>query len=330
MKVTLKNIIVPSIPLAVLLILSSVGLWVASDFGARLAAAHSSQSTVVDNMLSFLSPSALLSSFISLGLTLLNVFLLSQVNNRFTIIRSRTFLPTLIFLLLMSSMSETHLSNGSNLALTIVILSLFYLFRMARDRNASEQAFMGSFLISLGSIIIQPLIFIIPVCWIGFMMFQSFSLRTFLASIFGAVAPWIIYITGEAMILGKIDVGNIFILNPVLVLNPATIPLQGAIYFGTLLAIFIVCTIGMFSLSNNDAIHTRNKLNFMLLLIISLIILAVIFRGQFSSFLPIIILIFSLLVSHPITLKQNNFYSIIFIIFCAINIAYIISKFIFI
>ncbi|MDD4991202.1 MAG: hypothetical protein PHR83_03110 [Paludibacter sp.] len=330
MKVTLKNIIVPSIPLSVLLILSCVGLWVASDFGAQLAAAHSTQSTVVDSMLSFLSLSALLSSLISLGLTMLNVFLLSQVNNRFTIIRSRTFLPTIIFLILMSSLSETHLSNGSNLALTIVLLSLFYFFRMARDRNASEQAFMGSFLISLGSIIINPLIFIIPVCWIGFMMFQSFSLRTFLASIFGAVAPWIIFTAGEAILLGKIDIGNIFILNPVLEFNPAIIPLQGAIYFGTLLAIFIVCTIGMFSLSNSDAIHTRNKLNFMLLLIISLIILTVIFRSQFSSFLPIIVLIFSLLVSHPLTLKQNNFYGIIFLIFCAINIAYIISKFIFI
>jgi hypothetical protein len=330
MKVTLKNIIVPSIPLAVLLILSCVGLWIVSDFGAQLAAVHSSQSTVVDSMLSFLSPSALLSSFISFGLTLLNVFLLSQVNNRFTIIRSRTFLPTIIFLVLMSSMSETHLSNGSNLALTIIIFSLFYLFRMARDRNASEQAFMGSFLISLSSIIINPLIFIIPVCWIGFMMFQSFSLRTFLASIFGAIAPWIIYIAGEAMFLGKIDVGNIFILNPVLEFNPTTIPLHEVIYFGTLLAIFIVCTVGMFSLSNSDAIHTRNKLNFMLFLIISLIMLAVIFRSQFSSFLPIIVLIFSLLVSHPLTLKQNNFYGIIFLIFCAINIAYIISKFIFI
>ena len=229
----------------------------------------------------------------------------------------------------MSSMSETHLSNGSNLALTIVILSLFYLFRMARDRNASEQAFMGSFLISLSSIIINPLIFIIPVCWIGFIMFQSFSLRTFLASIFGTLAPWIIFVAGEAMLLGKIDVGNIFILKPVLEFNPATIPLQSAIYFGTLLAIFIICTVGMFSLSNNDAIHTRNKLNFMLLLIISLIMLAVIFRGQFSSFLPMIVMVFSLLVSHPLTLKQNNFYGIIFIIFGVINIAYIISKFIF-
>jgi len=330
MKVSLKNITVPSIPLAVLLVLACIGLWFATFLGAQLAATHGTQNTIVDSMLSFLSLSTLLSNLISLGLTLLNAFLLAQINNRFTIIRSRTFLPVLIFLVLMGSMSETHLANGSLLALTIFILSMFYLFRMARDRNASEQAFMGSFLISLSSIIINPLIFIIPVCWIGFMMFQSFSLRTFLASIFGTISPWIIYISGEAMFMGKIDVSNIFILHPAIGFNPATIPLPEVIYFGTLLVIFIICTIGMFSLSNNDAIHTRNKLNFMLLLIITLIILASIFQSQHSSFLPLIALTFALLVSHPFTLKQNNFYGIIFLIFCAINIAYIISKFIYI
>jgi NADH:ubiquinone oxidoreductase subunit 6 (subunit J) len=130
--------------------------------------------------------------------------------------------------------------------------------------------------------------------------------------------------------MGKIDVSNIFILHPAIGFNPATIPLPEVIYFGTLLVIFIICTIGMFSLSNNDAIHTRNKLNFMLLLIITLIILASIFQSQHSSFLPLIALTFALLVSHPFTLKQNNFYGIIFLIFCAINIAYIISKFIYI
>jgi hypothetical protein len=330
MNVSLKNITVPSIPLAVLLVIACVGLWFTAYLGTQLAATHGAQNTIVDSMLSFLSLSTLLSNLISLGLTLLNAFLLAQINNRFTIIRSRTFLPVLIFLVLMGSMSETHLANGSLLALTIFILSLFYFFRMARDRNASEQAFMGSFLISLSSIVINPLIFIIPVCWIGFMMFQSFSLRTFLSSIFGTISPWIIYISGEAMFMGKIDISNIFKLNPAIGFNPATIPLPELIYFGTLLLIFIICTIGMFSLSNSDAIHTRNKLNFMLLLTITLIILAMIFQSQHSSFLPLIALIFSLLVSHPLTIKQNNFYSIIFLIFCAINLAYIISKFIYI
>jgi len=39
-------------------------------------------------------------------------------------------------------------------------------------------------------------------------------------------------------------------------------------------------------------------------------------------------LVYALLISHPLTLKQNNFYSILFIVFCFINIAYAVSKYI--
>lgn len=329
MRITLKNLIIPSIPLAVFLVGTCFILWISAYFGARYSTDSTQVTSIVESLQSVFLPNSLLSNLVCMSLTMLNAFLIAQINNRFTIIRTRTFLPIFIFLLLTASWNQTHTLIGSHISLTLFIFALFNFFRMARDRKASEDAFMGSLLISISSLLINPLIFIIPMCWIGFMMFQSFSLRTFLASIFGTLAPWIIFVAGEAMLLGKIDVGNIFILKPVLEFNPATIPLQSAIYFGTLLAIFIICTVGMFSLSNNDAIHTRNKLNFMLLLIISLIMLAVIFRGQFSSFLPMIVMVFSLLVSHPLTLKQNNFYGIIFIIFGVINIAYIISKFIF-
>jgi len=83
----------------------------------------------------------------------------------------------------------------------------------------------------------------------------------------------------------------------------------------------------MYSISNSDAFNTRNKLNFLLFLLISLVILAFIFRNQFISFLPMIALVYSLLISHPLTLKQNNFNGILFLVFCLINIAFVISKY---
>ena len=328
MRISLKNIITPSIPLAALLVIICCGLWLSAFFGARLALFPGQSNALIKGVQTVFIPNTLLSNLLSLIFTILNAFLLAQINNRFTIIRTRTFLPIVTFLTLISTWNETHIVNGSHATLTLFILALFYFFSMSRNRNASEQAFMGSFLISTSSILINPLIFLIPVCWIGFMMFQSFSLRTFLASVFGTLAPWILYLSARYLINPDFDFLQAFAIIPTIDLSFSAFALQDLIYSALIMIIMIICLTGMYSLTHSDAIDTRNKLNFLVLLLISVSVLSFLYMNQFVSFLPIIALVYSLLISHPLTLKQNNFYGIIFLIFCFINIAYIISKYI--
>jgi len=328
MKVSLKNLIVPSIPLGVLLVIGFIILWLTAYFGARFETSPVQSPTFANNIESFIYPNSFLSNMLSIAFTLLNAFLLGQINNRFTIIRTRTFLPIFTFMLLMSSWNETHQANSSHLVLTIITLSLFYFFSMARDRNASEQAFVGSFLVSVSSLFVNPVILLIPICWIGFVIFQSFSLRTFLASIFGTLAPWILFISGKYLFQSGINFHQIINLTPNFEFNISAFSFPVLIYIASLIIILIISLIGMFSLSNSDAINTRNKLNFLVLLLLSLLVLSFIFRNQFALFLPLIALIFSLIFSHPFTLKHSNFYGIIFIVFCFVNIAYVVSKYI--
>ena len=186
---------------------------------------------------------------------------------------------------------------------------------------------MGSLLISISSLLINPIIFIIPLCWIGFMMFQSFSLRTFLASIFGMLAPWILYLSVIYLLQPDFHLYQQFNLNLNSELSIYTFTLPEIIYAASIGLIMIISIFEMYSITNSDAINTRNKLNFLLFLLISLVILSFIFRNQFISFLPLIALVYAILISHPLTLKQNNFNGILFLIFCLINIAFIISKY---
>jgi len=327
MRVSLKNLIVPSIPLAVFLVGACFVLWMSAYMGERYTTFATQNTTIVESLQSVFLPNSLLSNVVCIALTLLNAFLVAQINNRFTIIRTRTFLPILIFLLLLSTWNQTHVMIGSHLVLTFFILSLFYFFNMSRDRKASEEAFMGSFLISLSSLLINPVIFIIPLCWIGFIMSQSFSLRTFLASVFGMIAPWIIYLSVLFMIQPDTNIYQQFNMNLSSELSITTFSLVEIIYAGSISIIMIISIFEMYSITNSDAITTRNKLDFLLFLLISLVILAFIFRNQFISFLPLIALVYALLISHPLTLKQNNFSGILFLIFCLINIAFIISKY---
>lgn len=325
-KVSLKTIIAPSIPLSVLLLGACFILWISTYLGGHNATLQITSSNNLTELQKLLLPDTLLSNLFAFIFTLLNAFLLTQLNNKYTIIRTRTFLPVLIFILLMSSWNETHIASGSHLALTLFIFSLFFALSMFHDKNASEEAFTGSILISIGSIFINPLIFIIPVFWIGFMIMQSFSLKTLLASIIGTLTPWILYLSGLFIFNPNVDLWHTFKLDTTLQLNLLTYPLINIVYIILMAVILIISLVGMYSIYSRDAIHTRNKLNFLLLLLISFLMLSFVFRNQFTLFLPFIGLLFTFLVSHPFSLKQNNFYSIVFIVFCVINIAFVISK----
>ena len=327
MRVSLKNLIIPSIPLAVFLVGSCFVIWMSSFVGERNTTFSTQNTSIAESLQFVFLPNTLLSNIVCFTLTLLNAFLVAQINNRFTIIRTRTFLPILIFLLLLGTWNQTHAMIGSHLVLTLFILALYYFFNMSRDRKASEEAFMGSFLISLSSLLINPMIFIIPLCWIGFVMFQSFSLRTFLASLFGMIAPWIFYLSIVYMLQPDFNIYHLFNLNFNSELSISNFSLPEIIYAISISLIMIISIVEMYSITNSDAINTRNKLDFLLFLLVSLVILSFIFRNQFISFLPIIALVYSLLISHPMTLKQNNFNGILFLIFCMINIAFIISKY---
>jgi len=327
MRVSLKNLILPSIPLAVFLVGSCFVIWMSAYVGAPYSTVVTQNTSLDVSLQSIFSLNSLLLNLVCISLTLLNAFLIAQINNRFTIIRTRTFLPIFIFLILMSIWNQTHIMIGSLFGLTLFNFALFNFFTMSRDRKASEQAFMGSFLISVGSLLINPLIFIIPVCWVGFMMFQSFSLRTFLASVFGVLTPWILYLSVRFMINPDLDITKQIDVYLNIDYSFSTFSLSEIIYSASIAVIMITGIIGMYSVSNSDAINTRNKLNFLFLMLITFIILAFLFRNQFISFLPFIALVYSMLFSHPLTLKQNNFYGILFVVFCLINIAFVISKY---
>jgi len=327
MRVSLKNLVIPSIPLAVFLVVSCFVIWMTAYVGGRFSTYTTLNTSLVDSLQSVFLLNSLISNLVCISLTLLNAFMLAQINNRFTIIRTRTFLPIFIFLILISTWNQTHVMIGSMIGLTLFIFALFNFFTMSRDRKASEQAFMGSLMISAGSLLVNPLIFLIPVCWIGFMMFQSFSFRTFLASIFGVLIPWIIYLSVQYSLVPDFDITKHINIYLNIDYTFSTYALSEIIYAVAIGIIMLISIIGMYSITNSDAINTRNKLNFLFLLLLSVIVLALLFRNQFASFLPFIALIYSILISHPLTLKQNNFYGILFVVFCLFNIVFVISKY---
>lgn len=329
MKVFLKNIIVPSIPLAVFLVGSCSLLWILSFFFGDTGNLPTRNSDLVNYVQLFFRPYTFLSNIVSAAFVLLNAFLIAQINNRFTLIKTRTFLPILTFLLLMSTWSETHIVNGSHISLSLFILSFFYFLNMYRSPKASEMAFMGSFLLGLASIIIHPLVFLIPIFLIGFIIFQSFSTRTFLATLFGISTPWILYLSTLYLLNSDIEFTQFLAANFHFEKVGLELTLAKIIYISSIVVVLVITLFGMFSITNMDAIRTRNNLNFIILLTVSMTVISLVFRNQFLSFLPFLAFFYALIVSYAFTLKANSFYGLLFIVFITINVFYTLANFIF-
>ncbi|MDR0810765.1 MAG: hypothetical protein LBN23_00590, partial [Paludibacter sp.] len=257
MNFSLKPLVSPKLIVAVPIMLLLLALWVVVYLFITPDMAYELPSPQARSIQEFFNYGDLFLNIISIFLTLLNVLLIYLLNNRFTIIRIRTFLPVFIYLLLISVWYQTHYLIYAHFANTLFLFSLFVFFNMYRDRHSTEQAFLGTLLLASGSLIVEPLILLVPICWYNFIRYNCFSLRTFLASLFGMLAPWAIFISINFLIQPDCQWINALIepfqVHPVF-LKHSIVEL---VYIGILLIISIIFLIEMFLLMKNDSMQTR-------------------------------------------------------------------------
>ena len=312
MKFSIKKIISPNMPFSILLVLTTIIVWFIVYKFVNTEPDLEVRSHLSDVVLNVFHSSFLL-TIVSLVITLFNAFLIVQINNRFTIIRTRSFIPVLIFLTVISVVSKVHQLPSSHLALTFQLGALFVFFDMFRNRQAVEQAFLGSLLVAIGSLFIEPMILFIPLCWIGFARFKSLSLRTFLASIIGGLVPWILYISIRyyfepdfewlKTIFSNFQIGFILLDRP----------LNELIFMASLTIIILVGLVGLFTNTHGDSLQSRAYLNFLFILLIFSFLFSIVFINEYHAFVPFVIMLFSILLAHPFTLKPFGFTRFCFI-----------------
>ncbi len=324
MKISIRNIINPTLPASVLLIFICLGMWITSFVLVQIQPTAAPNSVVSSFAGSNILSIPLVSFVIAIVFTFFNGFLIAQLNNKFTLIRNRTFLPVIIFLFVISLWPDLHLTIGTHVATTLTILSLFMFLSMYRNRQSSEQAYSGSFLISLAGFFVLPVVFLLPVCWIGMIQMKGFSLKTFLASIFGGLTPWILYFSVRFYLQPDLSIfqnSGQFLQFGMTVLER---PIHEIVYLLLMLLTMVAAFPGLLSDMNKDSLQTRSYLFFFMVMLVSVFILTLFFPLQYKLLLPLAMVFFTFLISHPISLKQSNFYSILFYVFCLINAGYFV------
>jgi len=120
--------------------------------------------------------------------------LLLWLNQQFSIIRTRTLLPFLFYMLFITIDAPAFFSLEGNIATFFLLIIVFYFFKSYQSKRAIEEAFNIGLLLSLGSLFSGRLLFFIPIIWIGLAYVQALSARSFFASLVGISAPyWLVF-----------------------------------------------------------------------------------------------------------------------------------------
>ena len=317
----LKNIIAPNAALSALLIVLYLFTWAMNYISF---ADHNNYEGAVARI-SNLNKSA--SLIIILIITAFNLLLIDRFNYKFSIIRTKTFLPLFIYALLITTWRESHLLIFSHFALSLIILSMMFFFDMYRNKLAVEQAFIGSLLIGVLTLFNPVYLLIILIVWLGFGLLNCFSIRTFLASLMGASIPWIFYLSyhlftgSDILILQHLKVD----FTPDLVFTQDEIHVR--IYVVCILVILIAGLVTLYRTNFNDSIQTRKYLNYLVILLLIVLIPVLILSNNILSFLPLIAFGYAMLLSHPFSLQNSKWLTLLFFIFCAVNAAYLFYNF---
>ncbi|MDD2284480.1 MAG: hypothetical protein PHQ11_03660 [Paludibacter sp.] len=313
---TIQRIIHPGMPLAALLVVLYLGSWVLNFY--HLRDFHDFSAAEIR----LFEPSKLkliLSVFL---ITALNLLMIVFLNNKYFIIRVRSFLPVFLYAFFITAWEESHFLISSHLFLTVFLICLMLFLGMYKNRKAVLPAFWGSLLISLISIFNPVYLFLMPVVWIGFAQLKSFSTRVFLASFMGMLVPWIFYLSYQLYAGNEILIFNTLFeeFQPGFLLTDLS--LHKRIYIGFLFLIFIISLVGIYTNLLNDSAQTRKNINFFVLILVFLIPLIVIFPRHTLAFLPLVAFFLSMLLAHPFTLNYSRFFTLLFFVFCAVNAAY--------
>lgn len=117
-------------------------------------------------------------------------FLLHRANYVLMLIREKTFLPLLFYILFVSTNPYFFPFKSASLGVFCLIFAIYQLFTSYHDDRSMDKAFNAALLIGIGSLLWVHLLWYLPLFWYGMYLFRSISVRTLVASLLGVTTVY--------------------------------------------------------------------------------------------------------------------------------------------
>ncbi len=313
-----KSQIVPNTTLFSLLIyLLSFGVWVFSY-------SFSTKNNVTTNSFfeKILPFSSYFAHLITFGLMLLNSVMLTRIIEKYGIIRVKTFMPNLVYVVLVTFYFPFHGNYLAQISTFLIMSILMIIFDAYKLKDATENSFLISLILSSMVIFERNWIFLLPLIWAIYKVLKSLSLKVILASLLGVITP-LITIYGYNFLLDDRLLNLSFVAGNILTFSfPNFSNLPFLIYMGILMLLFIFSVLQMPLLVKQDALKPREYQFVLKLFFAFLVLFFFVKNSTILNFLPIFFILYSLLFSYSLSLKNSWFNKGIFYLFLINSIGF--------
>ena len=233
-------------------------------------------------------------------------FLISGINSRFMLLRSRSSLPFAAPLLLLSLHPWFLVMTADYVAVICIVLAFSPFLKSYQTADATLYSFRSAILIGAASLFQIYALALFPLWWLGERSMRGSQPRAFLSSLFGLS---LIYVSLFSLYFLKDDLSGF--TDPFLLLVSFSLP-QLPDY--TLMEWGVVVLVGLFFILNmvlsiktysRDKVLTLSFMQFVVLLIIVQLSLQVIFWRETLFFLTLCIALISYLNAYFYTRTQS-------------------------
>ena len=246
---------------------------------------------------------------ISFAASTISVFIIAGIttilNNRFSLLRTRSNLPFIFPLFFLSLHPYFLIMTGEYIAIIFILLSFFPLLESYQKPDSYLYSFRSSILVATASLFQVFAIILIPLLWRGEKLMRGPQIRSLLSSLFGVT---LVYISVFSIYFILDDTTSF--LQPLTSLTHITLPKIPSysiiewIIASFILLFFILNMIFSINTYGRDKVLTLTFMQFVVFLIIIFLLLQILFWSTTLFFLTLSITLISFLSAYFYT--RNN------------------------
>ncbi|MCL2650631.1 MAG: hypothetical protein FWD60_06355 [Candidatus Azobacteroides sp.] len=236
------------------------------------------------------------------------IFLLLRINYVHRIIVKKTVLPVVFFLLLTASYPSLYNNLEGNISAFLFVLCLALTLKNYHNPKSQPDSFNIALILTLGSMLIwRPLLFFIPLFWIGFYRFRALNGKSFAASLLGIfivylfLSAWCLHINDWSLFFN-----NLPQFDKTFNIRWIEIRWYDWVLDGFLLFLLIMTATQIFASGISEKIKTISFFKYLYIIIVVLFVLAIFFDQAVYNIQCIIYIPVAFIIGYYFTMLDNN------------------------
>jgi hypothetical protein len=265
------------------------------------------QSAVIPlwNLLAGLLRNPVVSCSLSLIFFTFSAFIIQRISDNEVLIRERTRLPFLLFMLLVSTNGQLFSFSEISIVLLCLVGVIYELFISYHLPDATGRFFNAGFFIGLAGLLIPQVLWFIPLLWIGMYRFRSLNVKGFSASLTGIL---IVYWFVLGWCVWAHDFSP-FVTTYTALTDFTVFPLTSLFRYYQIgfLGIILMLLMAFFYIqidALNNSVRVRQMLFYLFYVSVWALFLVFLYGNRMDSFLAILFLFSSVLIAYTLEMLR--------------------------